>query len=430
MSSTTLKLMIKPTFALLGSMLFLAACSGDGRPLLEEVEVNDLQLKAISIVQPVGLLANLFVNPGTSHTFTLSAINQADLPVGVSSINRRWSVVNAADSNTGATVASIDESGNLLAISEGTALITARIGGIGSEAFSITVKKELLESIENIIGADSMERCVPEGYRAEGRFQPVDGSGGGSLRGLPNAEWEVVNAEIGLVSAPVDGFATATGVNVGSLQLVAISDGIKSQPQSITILNTLRDITIEPENLAVQNGSTLNLIATGGYINGDIESRAVITDSVQWLAEDEDNGILQVSNLSSSKGQVSTIAVGNAVVTVACGDVQNQKTVVVIPASSTTNTGISFEDESTLQVSLAAGTRQLNVSTGSEYAEANDITTDDETEWSVFDGVGIVRVNNTTTSKGLLTPLSAGTATIRATYNNQLQDLTVQVVLP
>jgi len=436
MSSIILKTKTASALTLLGPLLFLIACSGDGRGLLEEVEVSNLRLKSLEIGPPAGLLADLIVNPGTQHTLTLTAKNQADLPITVDSTNRRWSVRNAIDTQNPTvvrpTVARIDENGNFFALAEGDAVVTVRIGGIGSNQFVITVEDAVFDSIEQIIGADSMERCLPQSYTAKGRYLPRDGSGEGSLRGLPNASWAVVDSNLGSVSGPIDGVATATGVNVGSLELVASFEGKVSAPKSIAIEDTLREINIGPETAALVIGDTLNLIATGKYIKGDIErNNIVITESVQWLAE-ENNSVLRVSNEAKTKGVVSSLTVGNAFVTAACGNVLQQRTVVVSAAGSTVTTGLSFQDslddgEDIFVMSLARGPSQVNLSTGTGYDADADITTNDGTDWSVLNGADIVSVNNAAI-KGLITPLSVGTATVRATYNNQLLDIEVRVL--
>lgn len=426
MSVDKLNRIIKPASALLSSFLLLAACSGDGRPLEEAVEANNLLLKTVSIVPPPGLLSDLIVNPGTQVNLSLRAINQLNLPVSVTSTNRRWSIRNGTDSN--ATVGSINDAGSFLAISEGDAFVSVRIGGIGSQEFKIAVRDEFFDSIETIEGDASMERCLPKPYNALGRFLPVNGVGEGSLRGLPSAEWDILNKNIGSVSTPVDGFARATGVNQGTLQLIAIFEEIKSDPKLITIEDTLMGIRIEPDVAGLTIGSTtLDLIAKANYMNGDIDRDNIdITESVQWLAE-EDNTVLQVSNVVPTKGRVSSLTVGSASVTAACGNVQDVKQVVVGAAGSTTSTVLSFEGDSPLVLPLAIGSRQLRLSTGSEYDEDTEKTTDEDTEWTVLLGASVVSIN-TTNAKGVLTLLNAGSATIQATYNGLVKKLEIQVL--
>jgi len=400
-------------------LLFISACSGDGRPFSEAVEANNRQLKTLSIQPPPGLLETLVVNPGTLHTLSFTATDQSDLAITLPSTNRRWLV---GDSS----VASIDKNGNLTAIAEGTTFVTVTIGSIRSARFPISVRNETLSSIEQIRGDDAMERCLPKSYQAIGRFLPVGGGGSteGSLRGLPNAEWSVGEGAGG-VSDPVDGFASAYGVNAGELALSANVDEIRFT-RNITIQDTLQEIIIEPETAAVQLGRTLQLNALGRYNNEDVLRNVDITDEVQWSDEDE-NDVLDVGNTSINKGIVSPGRTGNEPVSAACGNLQGQKTVVVIERGSTAETSLSFSDDSPLRLTLASGPRQLRLSTGSEFNENDERTTNDETEWSVQSGTNVVTFA-ASSPKGMVTPLAVGTATIRATYRGRFKDLEIQVL--
>lgn len=402
------------------TLVFIGGCSGDGRPFTEAVEANNRQLKTITIQQPTGLLEDLVVSPGTQHTFSLTATDQSDLAITLSSTNRRWVVGDPA-------IASIDENGNLTAIAEGETFVTVSVGTINSGSFPISVRDEVLSSIEEIRGDDSMERCVPKSYQAVGRFLPVGASDfpQGSLRGLLNAEWSVASAEVGEVAEPVDGFASAYGVDVGGLALTANVDDI-SFTRTITIEDTLQEILIEPDTAAVQLGRTIQLNALGRYNNEGVLRNVDITDEVQWSDEDE-NDVLNVGNTSINKGIVTPSIIGNEPVSAACGDLSGQKTVVVIERNATAEPGLSFSDDSPLVLSLASGPRQLELSTGTDFDSDLAITTDDDTEWSVQSGTNVLTFA-ATSPKGTVTPLAVGTATIRATYRGRFADLEIQVL--
>lgn len=406
------------------SLLVLSACSGDGRPFTEAVEANDLQLKTLSVVQPVGLLPDLVVNPGTQFTLGLNATNLADEKISVSSTNRRWSVKNAAGASS--AVASIDEHGNLTALSAGTALVTVRIGSVGSLDFEVEVRQEELESIASIEGDESMERCVPKEYRAIGRFVSADGSTE-SLRALPNAEWTVGDITFGSVTKPLDGFASATGVNEGMLNLIATVDG-KSGNKNIAVEGNLQSLTVGPENTAVTLGNTLSLVASGTYATGTEEgSKNVdITKSVHWSV-DEDNDVFSIGNTVFNKGIVTPLIIGTKSVSVSCGNLVEQRPVTVIERGSTSDGGLSFFDTDPLKLPLSEGSKVLKLSTGSSYNEDNDVTND--AQWRVLDNTDDIVTFDSALTAGTITPLKIGKAKIQATYVGRVRTLNIEVTL-
>ena len=390
--------------------LLLVGCSGDGRSLIEAVETNDLQLGSIAIMQPPQLLSDLVVNTGVQLKFSIDAKNRSGQPVALSSNNRRWSVSRPE-------LASIDENGNFVSIAEGNLSVKLQIGGFEAE-FPMQILNETLSSINQIIGDETLERCIPKNYSATGLFSQ------GSTRGLTNVTWDIVNKEVGTVGVAVNGVVPVTGVNEDILVLTA-TVGDVSEKISITVSNSLQTITITPETLAVEVGNSLSLGATGTYLNDSIERDVAITGSVTWRAP-ENNGIATVSNLAASKGVVSPIAQGSTQITASCGNISAQKALVVLAAGSTSQTSIAFEGNSPRVLSLSEGQEQLRVSTGSVYNSDNDKTTDADTVWAVVTGSDIVSFSSTA-GKGTIVPLATGVATIRATYKELSKLLEVQV---
>lgn len=412
----------KTPFIAVATLLgILSACSGDGRPLTEAVEANSLNLKSLTIVPPTGQLNELYVSPGESISLKLEATDTANKAVSLSSDDRRWIVDQP-------TVLKVDENGNLYALSEGTARVSVRVGGVGSAAFSVNVRDEVLDSIELIKGADSLERCIPTSYQAVGRYLPLNGSGEGSLRGLYGVKWSVTNTETfnaGSVAKPVNGFASVTGVNVGNLQLIA-EVGNKRAEKTIEVENTLQEISIDPELAALSIGTTLKLKAKGLFVKDGETPRPDVdlTDAVQWSVLEETT-LLSIGNNAFNKGIVTPKLEGDVQVVAACGDISQQKTVLINSRGEASNIGLSLDGgTSTRQISLAGGPEQLRVSTGTTYNENNDVTED--ADWLVLEGSDIVEFN-ALSDVGEITPLRVGTAKIQATYDGRVVTLNIRV---
>lgn len=411
----------------LGSAIVLASCSGDGRPLEEAVETNQLNLvrNGLAIVQPTGLLNPLFVNPGEQINFSILATNSAGESLPLSVADRRWSVSNPA-------VASIDGNGKFIGIADGFVQVGLQIGGLTAE-FDVTVAEGTLTAI-NVIeedpmeGESSLERCLPEMYRATGTFtHTFSGEPATSSRGLVNVDWSVNDPEMGSATAQLNGTTSVTAFNAGELELTA-TVGNLSDTEPLTVSSTLDRIEISPALLTVMAGSDLQVFANGFYLRGDEETPTPIdiTQSVNWSLP-TDNGFATVSNVAPTKGLVAGIAEGNPEITAACGDdIQAVGTIVVQADDGSVSTELAFDGGRNQRISLSQGTRQLRVSTGSEYDEDNDVTDDDDTTWTVVAGTEFAAFQSF--DEGVITPLEPGTATIRVEVGDDQAFLILTVV--
>lgn len=311
-------------------LVLISGCSGDGRPLEEAVEINDLDLRSIVVRQPASFLSSLVVNTGEPVAFSVEGINQSSELVELSSEQRRWTVLDSAAAaegiSTTSSIAQIDENGNFVATAQGDAIVRIQIGGLAAN-FPVSVANETLVSITNIIGADSIERCIPEDYNAIGTFSL------GSDRALPNVGWRIIETALGTVGeSDDDGAVELIGRNVGSMQLVA-QQGTVSATKSIVIEDTLLGIEIDPETISLEEDDTEALAATGVYLFGETQRRVAITENVFWEVP-ENNGVVTVSNVSPDIGVLSSDEVGSTRVAAVCGDVREERALVVIDSDS------------------------------------------------------------------------------------------------
>jgi len=396
----------------LGVALALSACSGDGRPLLEAVETNQLELGSIEIKQPTGLLAPLFVDPGQQINFSVMATTKSDdgepvveLPLSVA--NRRWSVASvdgAGNATTGR--ATIDDNGKFIGTADGVVTVNLQIGGL-TDSFPVTIAEGVLTDIainpaESVVDPEtgeavvnSLERCLPEMYVASGTYTDTSATGM-STRGLQNQniEWSTSNPALGSAGSQLNGSTTVTAFEAGMLDLIATvvdmdTGDVVSSTESIEVVPSLQSINISPDTAGLMAGTTLQLTANGTYMRDGGESISDITDSVTWSLL-EDNGAASVSNEGSDKGLVTGNAVGNVNVTAACGmDPIAMRNVVVIQNDGSASGNLAFEDGPIITITEGQSL-QLRVSTGSIYDEENDITSDINTTFTVSSGANIV----------------------------------------
>jgi len=395
---------------------FLLGCSGDARPLEEAVTANNLRLSRIEVEPPAGSVipadGNLSANTGVSIAFGIKAWDTNSRLVALSSSNRRWSV---NDTN----VATIDENGLLYTRANGQVEVSVQVGPRKSNAFLLDVQDATLTGIARIEGDETIERCLPKNYTAIGVFNNQ------YERALPNVLWQLSAEGFGGVAKLDDARGRFNAVNVGMVDLIA-SVGDISLSKSIEIEDTLQSLRIAPEIISMEQGSTLQLNASATYLKEDVERTAVpVTLTVGWRVPDR-NGIASVANNADERGQLTASAIGNTTVTAFCGDLAQQKTVLVVAEDSTsTASELSFQNSSPVQLQVAGAPRQLNISEGSSYVASEDIST--SATWEITGRSGIVSLNASATIV-TVTPLIAGSTTVRATYDGLSESIEIVVV--
>lgn len=191
--------------------------------------------------------------------------------------------------------------------------------------------------------------------------------------------------------------------------LVAIASGCGSggsgaSTQPPTSSTGLTSITITPAQPFVAAGTSIQLIATGNNSDGTTQD---LTKSVTWSVANSD--VAHVSNDAGSEGLITGIGVGGTGVNAVLAAVQGSASVTVTAA---TLTSITIDP---VKPSLAKGTAQQLTATGN----FSDSTTEDLTNtasWTSSDN-GVAQVSDAQGSKGLLTGVSVGGASITATVS-------------
>ena len=411
------------------SSFLLAGCDGNSQPFEEAVEVRNLQITALSVTPPANSQPTIFLNTNDRMQFGIQGLSANGTNLVLSGTGRRWSV---SDSS----IAGIDANGLLTAHANGNVSVFVSVGDLVSSPFTLTVSNATLTAIESIEGETSIERCLPQNYLALGRFSDL------SLRNLNTVTWSIddtVNARI--VTNP-DATVTLTGLNSGApLSLRAAVGAIVATPASVTILDTLSELSISPRLARVDVDESQAFTATGTYNDqpatetmAAIGTRIiVISESVDWrITSGESNAT--VSNVSPTKVVLTGVASGNAVLSVSCGDLAKVQTVYIGATDSDDSDQLSFNTDDPLVIlrSDTAGFR-LRVSTGSSFSSANEVTeVDDNVIWNVShsnSSTPTITLVETGVNAGLVRPLAFGTleATVTATYNNQTISIRISV---
>ncbi len=395
--------------------VLLTACHGDARDLTEPVEASRLSLASLAIVPPEGTLTPLVINPTEQISFGLTASNTVGQTFAVASTNRRWVVSDAS-------VATINENGLLTGLQDGTVQVRARLGEVWTPEFTVEVSFGVLSGVSILADTSNLQPCRAQTYTAVGSYTNPLTNAPPTQRSLADVEWTIdPEGSATLLDGDVPGSVLVSATTSGNLSLTATADGFFQQT-ALTVDNSLQSLSVA-DAIRIPQNETLQLTGFGNFATAMASEAVDITQSLSWsVASGEDNA--SVGNSASNKALLTGIATGPAQVQAACGDI----TAVTLVEVTDPITTLSAEDNDT-EISLLAGGagRQLNISTGSSYDEDNDVT--NLATWgTVGAGSGdIVMVSNSGDMRGFVTPVAAGEATVRASYNNREIDFTITV---
>jgi trimeric autotransporter adhesin len=301
-----------------------------------------------------------------------------------------WASSNAGNASIVATGAN---AGLLTGAGAGTANITATLNGITGQV-AVTITNAVLVSV----AVTPVDRQLAKGltlqFTATGTYSDAT-----TADLSATAAWASSDTGVASMNGRV-----ATAVTEGDTVISATQDGIAGQTDLQVTAAVLASIAIAPATASIAKGRTQQLVATGTLTDGTTQD---LTQTATWSSSD--TALVSVSNAAGSQGLASALNVGTATITAVQSGVTGTATLEVTAAELVS---ITVEPDVT---SLPEGrTRQLVA-----FGTFSDNTTDDITDdadWSSSDAA-IATVSTDAAPRGLVTGVSAGTATITAAMN-------------
>ena len=298
-------------------------------------------------------------------------------------------------SSSNAQVASVSSAGLVTGISAGSVTITATSEGATGTA-SVTVAREPVAVVEVSPSTASIAVGQPVQLTAIAR-----GAAGQvlSLTGR-TVSWATGSPSIATISAS----GIATGVSPGTTTIIATVDGRQGSATVPVLVVPVASVVVNPPSTSVTVGQSTTLTATALDANGIPLAGRV----VGWSSSD--NAIASVS----SNGTVTGVAVGNAVITATVDGQTGTATVAVgaVPVASVV--------VSPTQPTLTVG-QTVQLSATARDAAGQPLPGRVAT-WSTS-AASVATVS----SSGLVTGVTAGSATITATIDGQTGSATVTV---
>jgi trimeric autotransporter adhesin len=198
---------------------------------------------------------------------------------------------------------------------------------------------------------------------------------------------------------------TVTAIAAGSATISATVNGITGGATVTVTAATLSSISLTPVEPSVAVGTQVSFVATALYSDDtsvNVTNQATFTSSNPQVAA--------VSTANGSRGQTQTLTAGSATITAAYGGLTGSTGITVTSAKLTTIQITPFAP------TLLPGFTTALTATGI-YSDntTRDLTT--LVTWSSSDP-SVAALSNAAATRGQLTPLKAGTATVTATYQS------------
>lgn len=278
-------------------------------------------------------------------------------------------------SSSAPTIASVDAKGNITAIREGEATITATCGS-ASATCKVTVTPVAPTSIE--LNVKDMVLYIGQSETIQAIVRPPNTT-------YPTVTWHSDDESVATVSAN----GKVTGTKEGTATITATCANVSA---------TCR-VTVNPipaSNIEITSGNVTLTIGSSTKLAAKVSPDNTTHPDVDWSSSD--TGVATIA----ADGTVTAVSLGTAIITAKCGNVSATCTVTVIPVPSE---GIVISPSEVTMLLEETFTLSATV-----YPED---TTDKNVTWG-SDNPSVASVSST----GVVTALSIGTARITARNGN------------
>lgn len=362
--------------------------------------VSTATLKSISVTPTHPTAAK-----GTTQQFTAT---------GIYSNNTTKDLTNDVTWSTGSALTAIvsnrsSSKGLALARDVGTTSVTATLGSVsGSTTFTVTVAT--LSSIfveptnQTVFAGESQQ------YKATGIFSDF------RLENLTTtATWSSSNTAVTTISNAPSSHGLATTVSAGTATISATQSGIKGSTSITVNAVNLVSISVTPSSPTIANGTQEQFTATGTYSDGTTRD---ITSFASWISSSP--SVAVISNVDGSQGLATSVAAGSTAIKAVFEGVTGSTTLTV---SAATLTSIAVTPAN---ASVPIDTSGQYTATGT-FSDSSTRTLTNEVTWTTSDS-SIATVSDASSTKGIVTGVAKGSATISAIESSVTGSTIVTVI--
>lgn len=282
-------------------------------------------------------------------------------------------------------VATINLSGEVSAVSNGSATLTGRVGAVTSNGISLSVTNASVNQIDLSATASTLAAGTKAQLTAVASY-----SDGSSQNITPLVSWSSSDSDVATVSTSGEVTAVSPGTAV-------ITGSFGGQISTLTVTVTAATVS------AIQISTPLTSLALG--TNGQLKALATYSDDTLVDVTGQISWSSSAPALVSvdANGQIKALAVGSAVIS---GSLGGTSATINIAATAATLTGLTIDPIP----NLASGNQaQLKATASFSNLTSQDVSA--LVNWH-SDNTGVVTVSGT----GLAHGVAAGTANITASF--------------
>ncbi len=286
--------------------------------------------------------------------------------------------------------------GEVTAVNKGSTIITAYFAGKSATA-DLTVSDAVLTSIDVSPSSSKVAMGLQQQFKAIALY-----SDGSQTVVTDKVEWSSASSKATLVGSNKPGlFQANTQGNVFIIAKLNNEQGFTSLEITSATLDSL-SLELETDKQAL--GTTQQLIARGHYSDG---SNVEVTDQVNWGSSN--TSVARVSNADGSKGLVTALSSGSVSVTAQFESIQANQA-VEITAAVLQQIQISASSTDVFYIN-----QQRTLGAVGTYSDGSTQSLTGQVQW-ISSSDQVVAVSNAGGSHGLMTALSAGLASVSASF--------------
>ena len=319
-----------------------------------------------------------------STSITLKNIRNYKLTATVSPSNASNKTITWTSSN--GNVAKVDQNGNVTAVNEGTATITAKSNNGKTATCKVTVINPASVAVSNVgLNSTSITLKNIRNYKLTATVSPSNASN-------KTITWTSSNSNI----AKVDQNGNVTAVNEGTATITAKSNNGKTATCKVTVINpasvAVSNVGLNSTSITLKNIRNYKLTATVSPSNAS-------NKTIIWTSSN--SNVARVD----ANGNVTAVNAGTATITAKSnnGKTTTCKVTVINPASVAVSS-VGLKSSTTI---VKGKTEKLTATVSPSNASNKAVT------WTSSNS-NVARVD----ANGNVTAVNAGTATITAKSNN------------
>ncbi|MDP1822600.1 MAG: Ig-like domain-containing protein [Archangium sp.] len=334
--------------------------------------------------------------PGTTQRFIATGRFSDGTTQDVSSL-ASW-----GSSNTSvATISNASESRGLaFTIDAGVSTINASLSGRGAQS-SLTVSTATLSSLSVSPTGPSLARGSTLVLTATAVFSDAT-----TQDVTEAASWRSVAPSVLTVSDEPGSRGLVTALSPGTAEVLATTAGVTSATTIEVTAATLTGLAVTPVSPTVGVGTTLAFTASGTYSDNTTQD---VTTTAAWSSTDSSR--LTVSNAAGTRGLGTGLESGVATVSATLAGVTGTTPVTV---SGATLASISVSPAS---ASLPVGSTRAFTAVGT-FTDGSTQELTAQCTWA-SSIPSVATLSNADGSRGLATPLQAGSTSVTATLNGK-----------